>query len=111
LNADAITTARVSERATAQMTETHLEKLLTVTRNALLSKFGPMGDLLFASLKRHTRRPLNFRQHRRKNSAKIKIRVPIKKVPTQESDDASGKRPTKGKVLVVHRIGSSALTA
>jgi hypothetical protein len=33
------------------------------------------------------------------------------KVPTQESDDASGKRPTKAKVLVVHRIGSSALTA
>jgi len=66
---------------------------------------------LFASLKRHTRRPLNPRQRPRKNSAKIKIRVPIKKVPTQESDDASGKRPTKAKVLVVHRIGSSALTA
>jgi hypothetical protein len=66
---------------------------------------------LFASLKRHTRRPLNPRQHPRKNSAKIKIRVPIKKVPTQESDDASGKRPTKAKVLVAHRIGSSALTA
>jgi len=66
---------------------------------------------LFASLKSHTRRPLNPGQHPGKNSAKIKIRVPIKKVPTQESDDASGKRPTKTKVLVVHRIGSSALTA
>ena len=65
---------------------------------------------LFASLKSHTRLPLNHRQHSRKNSAKIKIRVPIKKVPTQESDDASGKRPATAKVLVVHRIGSSALT-
>ena len=57
--------------------------------------------------KAYARRPLNSRQHPRKNSAKIKIRVPIKKVPTQESDDTSGKRPTKAKVLVVHRIGSS----
>jgi hypothetical protein len=57
---------------------------------------------LFASLNRHTRHPLNPSEHRRKNSAKIKIRVPIKKAPTQESDDASGKRPTKAKVLVVH---------
>jgi hypothetical protein len=66
---------------------------------------------LFASLNRHTRHPLNPRQHPRKNNAKIKIRVTDQKVPRQESDDASGKRPTKAKVLVVHRIGSSALTA
>jgi hypothetical protein len=66
---------------------------------------------LFASLKRHTRRPLNPRQHPRKNSAKNKNSRYRSKVPTQESDDALGKRPTKAKVLVVHRIGSSALTA
>jgi len=36
---------------------------------------------LFASLNRHTRRPLNSRQHPRKNSAKIKIRVTDQKVP------------------------------
>ena len=36
---------------------------------------------LFASLKRHTRRPLNPRQHPGKNSAKIKIRVTDQKSP------------------------------
>jgi hypothetical protein len=31
--------------------------------------------------------------------------------PMEEPDDALGKRPTKAKVIVVHRIGSSILTA
>jgi hypothetical protein len=52
----------------------------------------------------------NLSQHPKKQCQNKNSRY-RSKVPTQESDDASGKRPTKAKVLVVHRIGSSALTA
>jgi len=66
---------------------------------------------LFASLKRSYASPVEPQTTPEKKQCQDKIRVPIKKVPTQESDDASGKRPTKAKVLVVHRIGSSAHSA
>ena len=60
---------------------------------------------LFASVKGHTRRPLNSRQHPEEKQCRDKNSRTDQKSPDARSDDASGKHPPKAKVLVVHRIG------